>query len=267
MRIVDRGTGVPVVVIPGLQGRWEWMAPAIDALADCCRVITFSLCDEPTSGFPIDPERGAENFLAQIESVLDRTGLQDAVLVGVSYAGPLATEFAIRNPHRVRALMLVSALPGDWKPNRRARFYMRAPRLFGPLFLLDAPLRAQPEIRAAFPGLLQRLRFSMLQTKTFLQCGVSPTRMARRINWLTEFEFSDPSAFRKPAMVITGEPGLDRVVRPELTRRYLEAMPQAGYAVLSQTGHLGISTRPAEFAQLVRDFVTGVEADGRRASA
>ena len=267
MRIIDRGTGVPVIMIPGLQGRWEWMAPAIDALAECCRIITFSLCDEPSSGFPLDPKRGAENYLAQIETVLDRTGVRDAVIVGVSYAGPLATEFAIRHSHRVRALMLVSALPGDWKPNRRARFYLRAPRLLGPLFLIDAPLRAQPEIAAAFPGRLQRLRFSIRQTKTFLQCRVSPTRMARRISWLTEFEFSDPSAFHKPAMIITGEPGLDRVVRPELTRRYLDAMPHAGYAVLARTGHLGVSTRPTAFAQIVRDFLTGVEADGRRASA
>ena len=33
MNIVDRGSGVPVVVIPGIQGRWEWMKPGVDALA------------------------------------------------------------------------------------------------------------------------------------------------------------------------------------------------------------------------------------------
>jgi pimeloyl-ACP methyl ester carboxylesterase len=267
MTIVDRGSGVPVVIIPGLQGRWEWMAPAIDALADQCRVITFSLGDEPSSGFPFEPARGVENFLTQIENVFDRSGLGDAVLIGVSYAGPIATEFAIRHAHRVRGLMLVSALPANWQPDERARFYLRAPRLFGPAFLLDSPLRAQPEIRAAFPRVSDRMRFSLQQTRVFLRCWFSPTRMARRIKWLLEYEFSDPSVFRKPAMVITGEPGLDRVVRPELTCKYLQALPQASYAVLAETGHLGVSTRPREFARLVQQFVEKIAPDVHRASA
>ena len=43
MNIVDLGSGVPVVMVPGIQGRWEWMKPAVDALAERCRVVTFSL--------------------------------------------------------------------------------------------------------------------------------------------------------------------------------------------------------------------------------
>jgi pimeloyl-ACP methyl ester carboxylesterase len=267
VQIVDRGTGIPVVMIPGIQGRWEWMAPAVNALARCCRVITFSLCDEPSSGFAVDPARGVENFLSQIEQVLDRTRIREAVLMGVSYAGPIAAEFAVRHPQRVRALMLVSALPPDWQPDRRARFYLRAPRLLSPVFLLDAPLRAQPEIRAALPRFSERLRFSLQQTSTLLRCFISPTRMATRLAWFGEYTFSDPSAFDKPAMVITGEPGLDRVVRPELTKRYLDALPQAHHAVLAHTGHLGVSTRPSEFATLVRRFLEGIEQDAHRASA
>jgi hypothetical protein len=52
MTVVDRGNGVPVVLVPGIQGRWEWMAPAVDALASRCRVITFSLADEPSAQCP-----------------------------------------------------------------------------------------------------------------------------------------------------------------------------------------------------------------------
>jgi pimeloyl-ACP methyl ester carboxylesterase len=243
------------------------MAPAVDALAERCRVITFSLGDEPTSGFPLEPERGVENFLSQIQFVLDRAALADAVLIGVSYAGPIATEFAVRHPDRVRALLLVSALPPDWEPDRRALFYLRAPRLFSPVFLLDAPMRAQREIRAAFPTLSRRLRFSARQTATFLRCFISPSRMATRIKWLREFQFSDLSQYRNPVMVITGEPGLDRVVRPELTRRYLDALPQARYEILRGTGHLGVSTKPREFSELVRRFLDELTDDARRASA
>jgi hypothetical protein len=54
MQVIDCGHGTPVIVIPGIQGRWEWMSPAIESLASDCRVITFSLCDEPSSGFAVD---------------------------------------------------------------------------------------------------------------------------------------------------------------------------------------------------------------------
>ena len=54
--MIDRGNGTPIVLIPGLQGRWEWMRPAVDALARHHRVITFSLCDERRSPFPCDPD-------------------------------------------------------------------------------------------------------------------------------------------------------------------------------------------------------------------
>ena len=30
--MMDEGQGPAVIVIPGIQGRWEWMTPALDAL-------------------------------------------------------------------------------------------------------------------------------------------------------------------------------------------------------------------------------------------
>ncbi len=255
MKIIERGSGVAVVMLPGIQGRWEWMAPAVDALAKSCRIITFSLCDEPSSGFSVDPTRGVENYLDQVETVLDRVGLTDVVLMGVSYAGPIAMEFAVRHPDRVRGLLLVSALPPGWQPDRRARFYLRAPLLLSPIFFLDAPLRAQREIRAALPTIAQQLRFSIGQATRLFQASLSPSRMATRLQWLGQFQFSDPSPFQKPTMILTGEPGLDRVVRPELTRRYLDALPHARHEVIPSTGHLGTLTKPAAFAEIVRRFL------------
>ena len=63
--IVDKGRGTPLVLIPGLQGRWEWMRPTVDALAEHHRVLTFSLCDERSSQFPCDPAKGFDNFVEQ----------------------------------------------------------------------------------------------------------------------------------------------------------------------------------------------------------
>jgi 3-oxoadipate enol-lactonase len=260
--VIDRGTGTPVVLMPGIQGRWEWMAPTVDALAERCRVVSFSLCDEPTSGFSYEPDRGIDNYIAQIDEALDRAGLDDAILIGVSYSGPIAAEFAARRPDRVRGLVLVSALPPDWTPNRRARFYLRAPRLLSPLFLLDAPTRALPEIRASIPRAWPLVRFLAGQATRTLRAFLSPTRMAARLRWNEAYQFVDPSRISQPVLVITGEDDLDRVVSPALTRRYLSSLPSARHVVLQRTGHMGLLTRPAEFAEMVQHFAKEISGEG-----
>ena len=85
MNIIDRGSGTPVVLVPGIQGRWEWMKPAVDALAARCRVITFSLADEPTCGAPFDDRSGFDCYVRQIGDALDALGLESAIVCGISY--------------------------------------------------------------------------------------------------------------------------------------------------------------------------------------
>ena len=108
--MIDIGAGTPVILIPGLQGRWEWMRPAVEAMAKRNRVLSFSLCDERSSPFPCDVERGFENYIDQTVAAMDRAGIEKATIAGVSYGGLIASEFAARHPDRVTALVLASAL-------------------------------------------------------------------------------------------------------------------------------------------------------------
>ena len=64
--MMDTGTGVPIVMIPGIQGRWEWMEPAVEALAARCRVVTESLPGDPGSSMPLDHARGFDAFVEHL---------------------------------------------------------------------------------------------------------------------------------------------------------------------------------------------------------
>ncbi len=264
--MVDRGAGIPVVVIPGIQGRWEWISPTIDALAARCRVITFSLCDEPTSGFAFDESRPIGAYVDQVADVLDRARLEKAVIVGVSYGGLVATEFAARYPQRVLGLVLASALPLGWRPDARAKFYMRAPRLLSPVFWLTSPFRMWPEVSAALP-LGARPRFLMTYGYRAVRATMSPIRMARRLRWTESHEFCDPSCIEAPALVITGEDGLDRIVPPARTREYVRRLPRARHVTLQRTGHIGLVTKPEAFADLVCRFASEIANDAQRIPA
>ncbi len=262
MNVIDRGDGTPVVVIPGIQGRWEWMRQAIDALAQCCRVITFSLADEPASGGRFDESRGFRCYVEQVREALDAVGVRKAAICGVSYGGLIAAAFAARYPDRTSSLVLVSPLPPSWRPDARVRFYLQAPRLLTPIFLL-ASLRMYREVAAASAGIV---RGFVAATRLGWLCVThpfSPGRMARRVHLLESLDLQAELAgmaarvtapLTTPTLIITGEPALDRVVPVGTIREYLQLWPQASVATISRTGHLGSMTRPAELARLVGPF-------------
>ena len=255
--MIDIGTGTPIVLIPGLQGRWEWMRPAVEALAKHHRVVSFSLCDERTSPFPCDPARAFENYVAQVGTAMDRAGLREAAIVGVSYGGLIAAEFSARHPERVSALVLASALHSHWRPNQDQQRFLRSPRLLSPLFAANARARMQPEVAAAFPAMGARLRFMASQGARVAMAPASPSRMARRVVWATGHRFADPRTITARALVLTGEATLDHVVPVQVTEQYMKELQSAQRVVLERTGHIGLVTRPDSFAEILGRFVDG----------
>jgi pimeloyl-ACP methyl ester carboxylesterase len=255
MKLVDLGSGPPLVIVPGIQGRWEWMKPAIDALAAGCRVITFSLADEPTAAGRFDETRGFDSYVDQVGQALDAAGLTTACICGVSYGGLVAAAFAARHPERVGGLILVSPLPPTWCPDARVRFYLRAPRLLSPLFLL-ASLRMYREIAAATPGFLGGIRAAARHGINVLTHMLSPARTARRVRFLEAADLPrELAALPLPTLVVTGEARLDRVVPVGLSEEYLRICSPAERVTIRSTGHLGLITRPQDFAAAVVPFV------------
>ena len=235
MTIVDRGSGVPVVLVPGIQGRWEWMRPAVDALARRCRVITFSLADEPTSGALFDEPAGFDNYLRQINDALDATGVTSAIICGISYGGLIAASFAGRYPARTSGVIVVSAIPPTWVPDSRVRFLIRAPRLMSPLFCINS-LRLFKEMVVAADGMRGGISFAIRHLATVARHRFSPVLMARRVRLLEgshqEIQIAQLGA---PALVITGEAELDRVVPVSSTRDYLRIWPHARAVSIART--------------------------------
>ena len=256
MKVVDLGSGPPVVVIPGIQGRWEWMKPGIEALAERCRVITFSLCDEPCSDARFDEESGFACYVEQVREAMDQRGVESAAICGISYGGLIAAAFAARYQARTRALLLVSALPPSWTPNPRVRLYLKAPRLLALLFWLGSPLRLYRELKAALPGRLERLRITLTYAARVFIYRPAASRMSRRARLVSRMEPIDLAGIQAPTLIVTGEPALDRVVPVAVTHQYARLIPHARLVTFERTGHVGLVTRPRAFANLVAPFVT-----------
>ena len=254
--MTDRGAGLPLVLVPGIQGRWEWMRPAVDALAARCRVISGSLPGDSGSIADIDPAVGFERYTEWLDALLERAGVRGPVsLCGVSYGGWIALHYAAARPERVRTLTLVSTPSPTWQPGCRVARYLAAPRLMAPVFALGSCFRLYPEIAAAFPRPGARTRFIASHLRRVVRYPAAPIRMAERARYADRVDFAtDCAHIAVPSQVVTGEPGLDRVVEVANTLEYLRAIPGARYDRLDRTGHLGLVTRPRCFADTVTEF-------------
>ena len=255
MSIVDRGSGPPLVLVPGLQGRWEYLRATVEALSAFFRVLTFPLCGERGSGGTVDPAAGLDNYTAQIADVLARKELDRATICGVSFGGRTALRFAATFPAATDALVLVSTPGPGYHLSRRHAIYVRAPWLFGPLFLAETPFRLGAELRVALPDARQRRGFARAALRSLFTEPVSLSRMAARAQLLTAGDpVGDCARVAAPTLVITGEPQLDHVVPADGTSGYAQLIPGARMAVIERTGHVGALTRADAFAAIVREF-------------
>jgi 3-oxoadipate enol-lactonase len=256
VNVIDRGSGPPLILIPGIQGRWEYLRPAIDALSASFRVLTFSLRDEPSWRGGGARDVSFDEYADQVGAVLDEKALSRAVICGVSFGGLIALRFAARHPARTDALILVSTPSAGFRLRRRHEIYVRLPWILGPLFLIESPARLRPELRTAIPDARARRRFTRVALQTLVRAPLSISRMAARGRLLSNLDVSaDCERIAAPTLIVTGERGLDYVVPVDTSSAYTQRIRGAQSAVIERTGHLGSITRPDVFASVVRAFV------------
>ena len=252
--MTPQSSKTPIVLVPGIQGRWEWMRPAIRALEHQHQVITFSLGD--VSGPDL-----FDGWTSRIDHLLDTAGHRTAAVVGLSFGGLVAAWYAARRPERTSQLVVVASPSPGWRIDDQSARYARNPRLSFPLFAMRAVRRLAPELSAAMPGLGPKIRFGAGYAARAIRYPASPRQMADVVD---EWKRTDLTAMvnrvTAPTLVVTGEHNLDLVVPVSSTLEYLTLIPGATHAQLAGTGHLGFLSKPSEFATLVSDFIARGEA-------
>jgi pimeloyl-ACP methyl ester carboxylesterase len=260
--MISQGSGPPLVLIPGIQGRWEWMEPTVRALSTHFRVLTTSLPGDAGSLMGREEGQSFDEQAGLVDRLLDAQGVEKATVLGVSFGGLVAAYAAAHRPHRVQTLVLVSTPGPDWQPDAWARRYMRAPRLLSPVFVLGAPWRLGPEIVAAAGTFRERVHLARAHAGRVIRAPIRPSLMGARLRLMSSVQARDWCAsITAPTLVLTGEPRLDRVVPVDGTRRYGEAIAGATVVELPRTGHLGCVTRAEAFADAVWAFVRSCSDD------
>ena len=264
--IIEQGAGAPLVLIPGIQGRWEYSRAVVEALAQFYRVITFSLADERGAGRAGAPT--IDVFADQVEMALDRLRIGSAAIVGVSFGGLVALRFAATRPARTAALAMISAPGPLWHLRPRHDVYARMPWLFGPVFLAESPWRLRREVMAALPEWPARRRYLLEQLRTIATAPVSLGRMAARARLIASYDrVADCAAVTSPSLVVMGDEALDHVTGSGGTAQYARLIPHARLERMARTGHLGSVTRAADCAEIVHRFLVDANKDRHHSAA
>ena len=101
------GDGEPIVLIPGLGTDITEYKPIIEGLARTNRVIAVDnrgagRTDKPRSAYSI------EMMADDVAALLQKIGIQQANILGISMGGRIAQALALKHPEMVKRLLLVS---------------------------------------------------------------------------------------------------------------------------------------------------------------
>ena len=109
----------PLLLCNGIGGRLELFQPFVDALDPRRAVIRFDMPGIGESPAPVVPYHLA-TLAPLLTGLLDQLGVARADVLGISWGGGLAQQFALSRPDRVRRLVLVATgRARSWCPGTR----------------------------------------------------------------------------------------------------------------------------------------------------
>ena len=107
-------TAPPLVLFHGYMATLTMWWPNIAAFSKDYRVFAIDVMGQPSKSRPSEPIASVADFVSWMTASLDGLELDRVFLVGMSFGGWLALNYAVAAPQRVRKLLLLS--PGGLLP-------------------------------------------------------------------------------------------------------------------------------------------------------
>ncbi|WP_189745004.1 alpha/beta fold hydrolase [Streptomyces nojiriensis] len=245
------GEGPPVVLVhAGVADHTMWDA-VVPALAERNTVIRYDLRGFGESAPPTGPFSETDDLCR----LLDHLGHESVRLIGASWGGRVAVNFALAHPGRVRSLALLAPpWPGyGWSADMVA--YDEAETAALAAGDLDAAVRVNLDMwlrgpgrgwEDVAPGLDERLR-TPVRTSLVNQDTVGEHSQGGAVG--------DIAAIGVPTLVGIGR--LDVADFQDIARRYAAGIPGAVLVEFPAAAHLIALDSPTELVTALRPFLAG----------
>ena len=228
-----------LVYIAGLDGTGELFYKQIPALSRSYRVVTFRLRE--SGRFTYDELTG------DVAAIINNVGCGRAIVVGESFGGTVAMQFAIRFPELVERLVVVNSFPRfhpRWKIEIAAMFAPIVPPQF--TWLLR---RGANRLGLMLDGVGAEDRQRFFQAVR----GVNPEGHARRLRLIAELDIENRlSEIQAPTLFIAGSK--DYLIKSVREARAMAArMPNAVVKIIEGAGHACLLGNKVILADLLAD--------------
>jgi len=247
---IRHGSGVPLVLCNGIGASLEVLDPLVERLDPDSTVIRF---DVPgTGGSPTSVVPYGFPYLAWVLGrVLSKLGVSVVDVLGISWGGALAQQFAFQNPRRCRRLVLVATGTGVLMVPAHPRILakMLTPRRFS-----DASYAAS--IAGELYGGTVRThaedvaRLFAQQLHAGSKMGYLHQLLAASV-WTSLFALP---AVRQNTLIVTGT---DDPLVPVINAHIMDALLPHSRLHLHSGGHIDLVHNAAELAPVVGAFLRG----------
>jgi 3-oxoadipate enol-lactonase len=242
------GEGDPVIFIHGfpfdssmwdaqlaaVPAGWQFIAPDLRGFGESAST------DEPLS---------MDIFADDITALMDHLGIEQAVICGLSMGGYVALSLIMRQPDRVRALLLsATRANADDEDARKNRLELAAKaRVQGPQVVVEAmlPKLLSGETRLKHPEVVEKVRAMMEATSSQTMAGALEAMATRR-------DYSkDLDRIAVSTMVIRG--GQDEVIPGTDMEAIARTVRGARHELIAFAGHLP----PMEASEVFNSILAG----------
>jgi len=242
-----------IVMIHGAQGDQTMFTGLASAFASAYRVLTF---DQRGSGLSEKPDMpySIAMLADDTAALMDHLKIPSAHIIGVSMGGMIAQEFALRHPHKVRALVLGCTTAGGPKSIRIGGDAVASAYSTQPM---TAEERGKALAEAAFTkGYVAKhpeVVASMIESRR--SRPIDTTGFGHRMKAAMEHDTYDRlSEIRCPTLVITGKD--DALISWENSRLLAERIKGAEQVILEPAGHCFWLEQPEESKDAISGFLS-----------
>jgi proline-specific peptidase len=271
-RSVGDGSGTPLLCLHGGPGSTHLGLTPLEQLGDERRVVLYDQLGSGDSSKPSDPSLWTvELFLAELANVRDALGLDRVHLLGHSWGGMLAQEYALTQPDGLVSLILSSTLSSAalWREESLRLRAALPPEVREPLDAHEAAgTTADPEYETAIYEFLHRHLCRLDPWPPVVEEAIRSTNLevyntmwgpseAHPTGVLAGWDVTPRLAeIRVPALVLCGR--CDEAT-PLQAETIVQGLPDAELTVFEQSAHMAPVEETERYLTAVRNFLARID--------
>ena len=252
------GHGDPLVLVPGLAGSWKLVLPLARSLARHFQVFVYGLRGDRSPWGGPDEALGRVSDIGEhandLARLIEKLDLRCPAVLGVSFGGAIALEFAAEHPRRLGALIVHGA---------EARFRSTMGSTIARRVLERSRCRATIDSSISFSiSFTARSPSQVRSSISWSTASGKPTRASwpsGLLNWNRLTSRIGSGEIDVPTLIVAGGPRR-RLYRCAGSKRLAEAIAGARFQSVENAGHIGFLTHQAELVRNIRRHLHKVKA-------